>query len=186
MKLIVAILAFLSISICGLAQRNDTVFVRYMDLHGDGENYRIDTLFSGRPTENHYLVGTTMLPNSSSSYMTYSYGLRLTGFSGSDCNSHSESEAYGSSKVLDVQRTDSTLIINCQVGENCCYDFLGDVAADDHGVLDLIYHGYGENCACNCCFGLTYTFSFENLYGEEKKEPTGIMINGEEATLFKL
>ena len=185
MKLIVTLIAFLTISICGFAQQNDTVFVRYMDLHGDGENYRIDTLFSARPTENHYLVGTTMLPNPSNQYSMYPYGLWFTDFSGSDCNSHSESEAYGSSKVLDVQWTDSTLIINCQVGANCCYDFLGEISADDNGVLNLIYHGYGENCACNCCFGLTYTFAIEKSQ-EEPKPLTGIIINGDVETLFKL
>jgi len=185
MKLIIVIAAFLSISICGFAQRNDTVFVRYMDLHGDGGNYRIDTLFSGRPTENHYLVGTTRLPGTGNTYDAYTYGLNFTGFAGSDCNNDSESEAYGGSKILDVQWTDSTLIINCQIGENCCHDFLGDVSADENGVLNLIYYGYGEHCACNCCFGLTYTFVRDEFL-EETKELTGIMINGNEKTLRKI
>ncbi len=127
-----------------------------------------------------------MLPGSGNQFNLYPYDLRFMDFYGSDCNSHSESEAYGSDRIKDVAWTDSTLIISIQIGENCCYDFLGDVSADENGVLNLIYHGYGEHCACNCCFGLTYVFALEDLYNEEKKELTGIIINGNTDRVYEI
>lgn len=157
-----------------------------MDSHGDGENYRIDTLFTNRPTENHILVGATKLPGSGKPYSGYGYGYWFEDFVGSNCNSHSEKEAYGNDKVLEVQRTDSTLIVNCRIGANCCYDFLGDVFFDDNGILNLFYYGYGEYCACNCCFGLVYSFSTVDTFDDETQTLKGIMINGEEETLYKL
>ncbi|MCR9173266.1 MAG: hypothetical protein NXI10_12265 [bacterium] len=164
----------------------DTVFVKYMHAHGDGESYFYDTLFTDMPNENHILVGTTKLPGTQTQYSSYPYGLYFSDFTGSDCKSHSESKAYGPDQILDVESTDSTFINHCQIGANCCYDFLGDMEVSEDGILDLKYYGYGDYCACNCCFGLTYTFQKENLYGDEKKELVGITINGESATMYKL
>ena len=135
--------------------QNDTVFVRYMDAHGDGENYRVDTLFTSTPTENHILVGTTMLPGSGNQFLIYPYDFRFSDFYGSDCQSSESGDLWGAS-ITDIEWSDSTLIIKCKIGENCCYDFLGDVSVDENGILNLIYHGYRGHCACNCCFGLTY------------------------------
>lgn len=181
--LLVTLLVFASLS--AFTQRNDTVFVKYMDLHGDGENYRTDTLFTSRPTENHFLVGTMIIPNTNNQFSAYDYGLWNAQVVGSECNSHAESDIYGPDKVVDVQMTDSTLIITCKIAANCCHDFLCDIKVSDQGVLNLLYQGYGDNCACDCCFGLTYTFDLEDYY-EEVKELKGIVINGDEKTFTSI
>lgn len=34
--------------------------------------------------------------------------------------------------------------------------FLCDIKIDSTKTLDLLYTGYGNYCACECCFGLTF------------------------------
>ncbi|XOV68163.1 MAG: hypothetical protein ACFHU9_03115 [Fluviicola sp.] len=186
MKQLFFVLSFIVLIPLASEAQNDTVFVKYMDAFGDGESYHHDTLFASMPTENHILVGTTMLPNTRNQFSAYSFDLHFSGFAGSECKNHTESKAYGPDKVVDVQWTDSTLIINCQIGANCCHDFLGDIFVNDEGVLDLKYYGYGVYCACNCCFGLTYTFTIEHLSRDEKNELTAITINGNEDSYYHL
>lgn len=184
MKTIAICIIFLLTSFASFCQ-NDSVFVRYMDVHGDGENYRTDTLFTSTPTENHYLVGTMMLPGTSNQISGYEYGLWSSSVAGSACEMSGESELYGPDQILDVEMTDSTLIINCKIMANCCHDFLCDFQVDENGILNLIYHGYGDYCACNCCFGLTYSIGVDR-YDEEMPDLTGIMINGSDNTLKRL
>ena len=136
------------------------------------------------PTENHILVGTVMLPGTSNQISAYGYGIWSGDVAGTECNSHNE-DIFGPDKILSVQMTDSSLFVDCKISANCCHDFLCDYKVDDDGILHLIYQGYGEYCACDCCFGLAFSFVIDR-YDEDMGELKGIDINGSEDTLYKL
>jgi hypothetical protein len=183
MKQLIIIFFFLC-AIFEIQAQNDSVFVTYMDAHGDGENYRVDTFNVQYVTENHILVGTTMLPGTTNQTSGYDYGLWMTGVAGSECKMDGEADIFGPDKIMSVQRTDTSLIVDTKISGNCCHDFLCDIKVDTNDVLNLIYTGYGELCACDCCFGLIYTFDLQKYDGNNILK--GIMINGDERTLRKL
>ncbi len=85
-------------------------------------------------------------------------------------------------KINTIIETDSTLTIDINITDNCCFAFLCDMTVDSTATLKLIYHGYGTYCACNCCFGLTYHFGKRNAYPKIK----AVMINDERETLKQI
>lgn len=181
MKLIAFLVLFLAVNHSASAQ-NDSIFVRYMDAHGDGETYRTDTMFASYMTKDHYLIGTMLLPGTATALSGYDYGIWAESAVGSPCNSHDESDINGPDKILDITMNDSLLIITTKIIDNCCYDFLCDFEVDSNGVLNLKHTGYGEYCACDCCFGVTYTFRRESYDYMDIKPLKGVTINGDDQT----
>jgi hypothetical protein len=182
MKSILKLLFILFFSSCFAQQ--DTIVILYpknpelMDIR---EN---DTLFIQSPMDGQILFGTMALPLTSSQTALWSYsGLRLESMVGSDCNNHDE-DKMSSDKIESVRKNDSTWIFSIQITSNCCHKFLGDASLEKDSIINLSFIGYGGVCACNCCFGLTYTFSKENeAYFQDYK---WVMINGDERTLFRI
>lgn len=173
---------FVLFSTLSLAQ-NDTVFVKYVDVRSDDQNYHIDTLFQENMSRESYLIGTTLLPDTRNSISCYNAGIWPTSVEMTPCNSHNE-DRFGSNKVTDIQTTDSTLTITTKIIGNCCHEFLCDPEVDDNGILQLNYFGYGTYCSCNCCFGLTFKFRLDKFEGMSKV--VGVEINQEEATFRAL
>lgn len=166
--------------------QDDTVFVRYKNAwEGDENTYFVDTFPVHQGARPNFLVGTTILPGTSNQNSGYHYGLSFEDVTGSPCRSDEASEIFGPDKILSFDHTDSTLIIETKIIGNCCHDFLCDINVDTNGVLNLIYTGYGEYCACDCCFGLIFTFDHDQGEFYEDKL-TGIIINGDDKTFRKL
>ncbi len=59
-------------------------------------------------------------------------------------------------KEISFSKDNNHLIIELQITDNCCFDFLCEIEKTEDDILDLYYTGYGSYCSCNCCFGLTY------------------------------
>lgn len=110
------------------------------------------------------------------------YGIDFTKIRKSDCKS-SGKEVYSSpDKINSVFITDSNVIIDFNLCDNCCYDFLCDISVDSNNYLNLLYTGYGSYCGCNCCFGLEYELIVFNL--KNFKKIKGVTLNGKIETLF--
>lgn len=165
-----------------LFAQHDTVFVRKnTGWANDTLKYETDTLLFGSGSTRNFLAGTMVLPSTHNQMNARGYGLFLSKVTKSNCQGNSKS---GQDKINSILRTDSTLTIDITIYDNCCYDFLCDIAVDSSSVLNIIYHGYGTYCGCECCFGITYHFTLEHLpeYGEIK----AAMINGYYKSLKKI
>jgi|GEM_PF-290416 len=166
----------------GAAEPSDTVFLKYNAAETDEAlNYRTDTLLFESPMWRHVLTGTTILPWTHNQLISKGYGLDFRKVDRSDC----QHDAQGGKEGMDdhinsVTQTDSTLVIDFNLTDNCCYDFLCDISVDEAGTLNLIYTGYGTYCACDCCFGLTYYIDLLNY--EDSVEVKAVMINGDVKT----
>lgn len=138
-----------------------------------------DTIFIDTPTDGNILFGTTIIPVTSNQVGLYGAGLWLDNLVDSPCNS--SKEPSGIDNITSSTSNDSILTISLEITSNCCHNFLGDAELVDNSILNLVYIGYGGNCACYCCFGLTYTFRKE--YPNPDIEISHIMINGDRTTL---
>lgn len=138
-----------------------------------------DTLFVDTPSDGTILFGTTIIPTTSNQVGLYGVGLWLDNLVDSPCNS--SQEPRGIDKIISSNSDDFILSISLEITSNCCHRFLGDAELIDDNILNLIYIGYGGNCACYCCFGLTYTFRKE--YPNPDIKISYIMINGDKTTL---
>lgn len=193
MRLIVSFFLAFILSFSSCFAQQDTVFIRYTDRLADAPSYKVDTLLSSSILRgSNILVGTTALPNTENQMAARSYGLHFIGVEASQCEDTPESRyKWGAAEIpheIDkVEMTDSTMSVDISLYSNCCYDFLCDIAVLEDGVLNLIYHAYGQShCACNCCFGLSYQMSFPYEEAREGKKLTGVVINGDMRTLKKL
>lgn len=165
------------------AEYQDTVFIRYnKDGTGNKLKYTTDTIIYESSLTRNMLIGTTILPLTYNQITAQEYGLYLTKVSKSNCKK--DVTIYGG-KLLDhinsITKTDSSLIIDFNIYDNCCYDFLCDISIDSTGNLNLIYNGYGPYCSCDCCFGLIYAFKREK--GNEIREIKSVLLNGNKKTL---
>lgn len=143
-----------------------------------------DTIFISSPMDGQILYGTMALPTTSSQVALWSYsGLWLESVVGSDCNGHDE-DKMGIDKIESVLITDTSWILSTQITSNCCHKFLGDASLESDSIINLSYIGYGGNCACYCCFGLTYTFKKEE--GEWFSDYKWVMINNDRKTLIRI
>ncbi len=182
MKTFSSIILFLIFSTCAYSQ-NDTVFIRYdIDGYDDTLTYTTDTLIFPAATQRFYLAGTCMLPGTSGRYEALGNGFYFKDVEITQCQS--DDPPMGSSKITSVKVKDSVLIIQTSLVENCCYSFLCDVDITDDGILNLIYYGYGNLCACDCCFGLTYYFDITETSNDLQVK--SVMLNGDPATIKKL
>ncbi len=142
----------------------DTVFIRTNATDdADLPSYETDTILFSSPWERRILIGTCILPATDNQIEAYSYGLRFDSVEKSDCQSHGEEVYRSIDRINYIEKTDSTLKIDMNIYTNCCYDFLCDYSVDSTGTLNLIYHGYGSHCACECCFGLIYNIYIEKF-----------------------
>lgn len=177
---------FLLFACCTSAQ-NDTVFIK-RNPSGDigGDAYITDTVIFNSNINDVILYQSMVLPSTHGSIHTYAqYGLLLENVSKSDCMNHGEEVYNSTDKINSISETDSTLVIDINIYDNCCYEFLCDVDVDESGTMNLIYHGYGSvYCACMCCFGLVYHFRKDDL--EDLDQIKAIQINGEPKSLKKL
>jgi hypothetical protein len=129
------------------------------------------------------LIGTTILPSTHNQMRARGYGLYLYKVTKSNCQGDAY-ENWNSDKINAVINTDSTLIIDINITDNCCYEFLCDISVDSTGILNLIYYGYGTYCSCECCFGLTF-----HLEKEKSPDYSGIkavMINENRKTIKRI
>lgn len=168
----------------GYAQQ-DTVFIRQnQDWTADSLHYETDTILFSSGMTRHLLVGTTVLPNTRSQQFLKSYGLLLSKVEKRDCQNQGERVYRSQNKINSIDETDSTLIIDVTIAENCCFDFLCDAEVDTNGIVNLKYQGYGTYCACDCCFGLVYHFTkWDSSYFSE---PKAVTLGGNKSTLTKL
>lgn len=163
-------------------QSPDTVFVRQDHDYNDTLIYAIDTIVFPSGMTKHMLFGTAVLPNTQNQMIARGYGIWSTDVSKTDCQDNPEYHEMNIQQINSIVNTDTALVINITITENCCFDFLCDISIDTTGTLNLAYSGYGTYCACDCCFGLTYTLTKYD-FGDEKQNIKAVMINGNRKTL---
>lgn len=170
----------------GFSQNEDTVFVKIPEHHIDSTSYNTDTvLYRYGNLNKTMLFGTTILPSTQNQRSARGYGLWFDDLSKSDCQSSGEEVYFSKDKINSVINTDSSLIVDINIYDNCCYDFLCDISVDTTGTVNLIYNGYGmSHCACDCCFGLVFHISKASY--EEFKPITGIRLSGNKNAYQKL
>lgn len=168
----------------GLRAQEDTVFIRQKIDWSDTLKYKTDTIIFRGEMDRNILIGTCVMPFTHNQLNAYGFGLELTKVSKSDCRRGGEEVYTSDDKINFITRTDTSMTVETTIYDNCCYDFLCDISVDSSGTLNLIYHGYGTYCACNCCFGLTFTF--KRLDYTDYKEIKAIMINGNRKTIRKV
>ncbi|MFN5877703.1 MAG: hypothetical protein ACK44B_02470 [Flavobacteriales bacterium] len=162
-----------------LIAQQDTILIIYPT-----EPQTNDTIFINGSMDGHILFGTMALPLTSSQTALWSYsGLWLTSVKGSDCNGHDE-DKMGIDKIESIWISDSSWIFSTQITSNCCHKVLGDASLESDSIINLSYIGYGGNCACYCCFGLTYTFKKDNE--EWFTDYKWVMINNDRRTLIRI
>jgi|GEM_PF-1311643 len=169
---------------CSLHAQYDTLFVRYDAGSGSGD-YTTDTVLFRSEMMRNYLVGTTILPNTHRQLMAQSYGLNLYKVEYTECENGPVEPKSITDQITSLSCTDSLIIVNITFSENCCYDFLCEIGADEEGVLDLFFTGYGQAyCGCTCCFGLTYYIRRWDF--DDFPELRSVRINGDNQTLQPL
>lgn len=183
------VLIFLVFNLKVLAQKKentsnqDTVFIKHTnDWSSDTLKYTTDTVIFESGMMRHILTGTTILPSTYNQEVTKGYGLFFNKNTKSNCQTElGLEEKISPDKITSIQTTDTTLIVEININTNCCYSFLCDVSVENDSILNLIYIGYGTYCFCDCCYGLTYSFSKEKWF--DKKKIHSIMIKNEPKTI---
>ena len=137
--------------------------------------------------EGNKLLGTTVLTASNNNMNSrWLHGIFLQKILKSEClNSGSEKIAPTKINLVEI-KNDSTLVIDININANCCHDFLGEIEITKDNVLNLIYHGYGSYCSCNCCFGLTYQMFLVKEEDYDFNKIKSVMINGIKETETKI
>ena len=185
MRLIITY-SFFILSLCSFSQeientKMDTVFIKYdPDGFDDILEYKTDTLLFQSQNSRHLLVGTTSLPETKNQMTTWKYGLQFEKVNPTECLS---GNSISTDTINYIESTDSTLVIDVNVYDNCCFSFLCDVSIDNSGIMNLISTGYGGTCGCNCNFCLTFIFNKKN----DVKYPNieGVMVNGNRKSIKK-
>ena len=162
----------------------DTVFMRFNAGGWDSLHYVTDTLIFPSPNGHHILKGTTVLPWTGNQENAKAYSLYLANIIRSDCPKTSGDQYMEHGLINSITLTDTSLVVDIKIFENCCYDFLADVSVDTAGIINLIYHGYGSFCFCQCCFGLTYYF--QRVDYPDVEEISAVIINGDQRTRKEL
>jgi hypothetical protein len=140
----------------------DTVFIIRPN-HWEPGTAQRDTLLQPYNEFGHFLYGTCVLP-SSRRMAAASSGYFLEKVEGLPCNSEDfEANRYPN---LSYTFTDSTMILDFAIIDNCCFNFLCDLSFDEEGRMRLYQSGYGNYCACYCCFGLRY-----HIHLDPSREP---------------
>lgn len=183
----VIVIASLLISLVGHCQaEKDSVFIRTNATPFDSTiTYQTDTILFDTPMARHVLVGTAVLTASPKNEGARNFGYGLFGLESSACQRELEGpKREGSDLVVSVARTDTLWVIEANISSNCCHSFLGEIEIVEGSVMNLIYHGYGTYCSCDCCFGLTYRILREKFV--EPEDVKEFMINGDKRTLRRI
>jgi hypothetical protein len=131
-----------------------------------------------KTSETYSVKGTAILPYTQNYISVMSSGYFSYNVEKADCSSQGE-DVYGETDKIDqVIFKDSTIEIHLRIFDNCCYEFLWNPSLSDDGILDLVYIGYGDHCACNCCFGHVIRFKKLDYDLEDKIKIREIRING--------
>jgi hypothetical protein len=163
--------------------QSDTIIIVYPKNPELIELKKNDTILIDSPMDGQILYGTMALPSTSNQIGLYgTNGFWLKDMIGSPCNALGEHEVEN--HIESIFQTDSSFIVAIQIGANCCHKFLGDAGIMNDTILNLIHIGYGGNCACTCCFGLTYTFYKEEF--DFNIPVKWAMINEDRKTLYKI
>lgn len=173
--------SFISFNIFCWSQ-SDTILIVYPKDPQLMELKKTDTILINSSMDGQILYGTMAIPETGFQIALWSYsGIRLQSVVGSDCSGEHEGIIE---RIESVTKNDSMWIISTQITSNCCHKFLGDASLESDSIINLKFIGYGGNCACTCCFGLTYTFSKENEdYFQDYK---WVMINDDRRTLYRI
>lgn len=145
----------------------------------------VPTLLFGQETfrDDYTLKGTTVLTGSDRNALSeYVYGYRLSGITSSECQSGGRSEEI-EEQILSISKTDSSYTISVNIKGNCAHAFLGEIEIENDSIINLIAHGYGGNSTCACCFGLTYTISFDET---ASKNVQYVKMNGVRETMIEI
>ena len=170
-------------SIASYTQSDTTFIKRDKTPFDDTLNYVTDTLISEGVYQTKILKGTTILPMSRNNIGAMGYGFTLTKIESTPCKQQERNAPpprLKDSEVVSIIKTDSTWICELKIVENCCYDFLCEVSINNDSTLNFIYHGYGDHCGCNCCFGLTYFIKIDDFGDISKIKYT--TLNGKKET----
>ena len=133
--------------------------------------------------DDYTLKGTTILTGSDRNALSeYVHGYRLSKISSSECQNGGRPEEI-KEEILNISKTDSSYNISINIRGNCAHAFLGEIEIMNDSIINLISHGYGGNSTCACCFGLTYTISFDQTASEKVKY---VMINGIRNTMIEI
>jgi len=173
----------LAIFLCwtvALTQSPDTVFIRLDHNFDDTLIYATDTIVFESGMRKQILIGTTILPGTHNQMDANGSGLYFQKVTKSDCHGDSY-EKRSPDKINTIINTDSTLTVDINITDNCCYEFLCDISVDSSRTLNLIYYGYGTYCSCNCCFGLTFHLTKEK--SPEYSDIKAVMINSNRKTI---
>jgi hypothetical protein len=172
---------FCTIYIGAFCQK-DTVFIKRHG-HNLGDNtYKIDTLIFSSELPTHYvLCGTMKIPR-------YDWigecGLYFNTVESTPCNHQiGEGDSILKDEISVITLTDSTLNIEANIHDNCCFSFLCDAKEENDSILNLTYIGYGVNCSCDCCFGLTYKFNITKGFPKNCNYLKGVELNSDRKTL---
>ena len=163
----------------------DTVFIKKTkDWTAAYPEYETDTVIFPSGMMRNILTGTTVIPFTQNQQYAKGYGLFFEKVTKSDCSNSREEVYKEEDKINSFESNESNLTIEVKVYDNCCYDFLCDIAVDSNGTLNLIYQGYGSHCGCECCHGLTFELSkfVHSNFGEIK----ALMLNGDESTRIQI
>ena len=180
---ITLLLTSILFSTIALAQSQDTVFIRQDHNFDDALIYSTDTIIFESGMTKQILIGTTVLPGTHNQIAARENGLYLKKVTKSNCQRDAYEE-MNPDKINAVISTDSTLTVDINITDNCCYEFLCDISVDSTATLNLIYYGYGTYCSCECCFGLT--FHFEKEKSPDYSDIKAVIINGNRNTFKQI
>jgi len=168
-----------------LAKYQDTIFIRHnSDWTSNELVYTTDTVVFETGMRRHYLLGTTILPWTLNQQIAKGYGIYLNKITKPICIEDASMEGFGLDSIKSVLKTDSTIVVNLNIFENCCYSFLADISIVDKSIINLIYYGYGTYCDCDCRILMTYELKTENY--QDFKKIKSVMINGNRKTIRKI
>ena len=183
MKTFCTLICFLLFVLPAEAQQ-DSVFLKYpVDIDSLGKAiYSVDTILFRAYHDGDILIGTTVIPGTNNSMNLMNHGYRLHNIRLMTCDGGDVFEVV--SRVNAVRETDSTLEVDVTITDNCCFNFLCDARIDEINVMHLFYTGYGMNCSCFCCFGLTYVFERWNFTNDPLIE--AVMIADDKKSLYNI
>jgi hypothetical protein len=180
------ILSYLFFNLASYAQQ-DSLFVRYKDPAISPFEYLTDTFPYNTIDKRHFLIGTCIMPWTANQLSAMTYGIQFDKLTKTNCSNNGAEYPKEEYRINSIQQTDTSLVVDISIFENCGYDFICDIEVDSNNILHLIYYGYGEFYACKCCFGLRYHFIIGKLYAKEEREKIkGIMINNRKKSLITI
>lgn len=185
-------MVLLVVSFHGVAQPDTTIITRDSNYRDDTLIYITDTLISSTIMDRlPVLYGTVVLPETNNTRSALIHGLFLADVSKSNCKRPKEkSERFRvENEDISIVKTDTMWVVELQINDNCCHQFLCEISVEKSSILNFIYKGYGYSyCDCNCNYILTYKIELDDydFMKEEIAKVKYTMINGDEQTLSEI